>query len=156
MCSGQSRASPAQNPGMSVIRKAAAFRTNRVAGCCNTWLGIYHSVYFGIHRLDSLTHLYGPHWIGLGYTDSPTSPPNLMFLYLKAQNTIALGCGLGCPCVSELRPELLSPQPDTGSGCPGKTHVSLPRPGPSSAPSSESHDFANPPHLIRPSLQVLT
>lgn len=61
MCSGQSSASPARNPGMSVIRKAAAFRTNRVAGCswhqrdtawCNTWLGIYHSVYFGIPGLS--------------------------------------------------------------------------------------------------------
>lgn len=60
---------------MSVIRKAAAFRTNRVAGCswhqrdtawCDPWLGIYYAMYFGIPILsDSPASAQHPVWATL-------------------------------------------------------------------------------------------
>lgn len=160
---------------MSVIRKAAAFRTNRVAGCswhhrdtawCDTWLGIYHAVYFGIPLLsDPPASAQHPVWATL---DRP---------WVYRRPNLTTGPGVSAPGGSERSSSglwagvtlCLRAQAQTSVVSTRRHHSQtldqdvLERPvcpspllAPSSSLSSESHDFTNPPHLICLSLQVLT
>lgn len=126
-----------------------------------TTLCILGSLYSLTHQLMPSTQ-YGPYWTGLGYTDGPTSPPNLMFLYLGGSErrsyrlwagvTLCLRALARNSVVSTRRyhSQTLDQDALVRSVCLSPFLV------PSSSLSSKSHDFANPPHAICPSLQVLT